>query len=90
MASVAEPPAACFRLARRHRHDRAYHDGPVRGGPVERAVSIPVPAPAVRAHPGHPKARVWEPVPPGQLFRIWAAVAHGRAHVVSLRSQSNR
>jgi hypothetical protein len=43
----------------------------------------------VRDHPGYPKARIWEPVPPGQLFGRWAAVAHGRAHVVSLRSQSD-
>jgi len=57
-------------------------------GLVERAVSTPVPAPAVGTHPGYPKARIWEPVPPGQLFRAWSAVAHGLAHVARLRSHS--
>jgi hypothetical protein len=79
----AKPPTLVFRLARRHRLDPAYRDcRPVRGGLVERAVCIPVPAPAVRDHTGHPKAGVGEPFPPGQLLRTWAAVAH--AHVVSL------
>jgi hypothetical protein len=87
-AARAEPVAECLRLARRHPHDRAYRDWPVRGGPVERTVSIPVPAPAVGAHSGYPKARVREPVPPGQLFRAWPTVAHGLAHMVRLRSQS--
>ena len=83
-APRAEPVPACLRLARRHQHDRTYRDRPVCGGPIERAVSTPVPAPAVRAHPGYPKTRVWEAVPPSQLFRIWPTVAHGLAHVARL------
>jgi hypothetical protein len=76
-ASCAEPVAAYLRLARNHRHDGAYRDGPVRGSSVERAVSTPMPASAVRGHPGYPKARVWQPVPPAQLFRpgrLWLLV----------------
>ena len=72
-----------FRLARRHTLDRAYRDEPIRGGAVERALSTPVPAPAVRDNLGCLKARVREPFPPGQLFRSRATVAH--AHQVSLR-----
>lgn len=73
---LSRAPTVVFRLARRHPLDRAYRDEPVRGGPVERALSTPVPAPAVRGHPGYPEVRVREPFPPGHLFRAWAAVAH--------------
>ena len=72
-----------FRLARGHALDRAYRDESVRGGPVERAFSTPVPAPAARDHPGYLKVRVREPLPSGHLFGTWAAMAH--AHMVSLR-----
>jgi hypothetical protein len=89
-APPAEPVAECLRIARRHRHDRAYLDRPVRGGPIERAVSTLVPAPAACGHPGYPKARVRKPVPPGKLFPGWLAVAHSLAHVARLRSQSVR
>jgi hypothetical protein len=86
VAPRAEPVAACLRLASGHRLDRACRDCPVRGSSVKRAVSTPVPAPALSDHPGYLKARVREQIPPGQLFRAWPTVTHGLAHEVRLRS----
>lgn len=79
----AEPPTLISRLACRHLLNRAYRDKPVRSGSVERALSAPVPTPAMRNHTGRLKARIREPFPPRQLFRISADVVH--AHTVSLR-----